>query len=67
MMWKAGDGFPTLENNFYILPDNPKDDLGFYTYNERIALFGFFEEMGKIFDAIVKKMNEGSSYNKYSY
>lgn len=66
MMWRAGDGFPTLENNFYILPDNPNSDFGSYTYNHRIALFGFLEEMGKIFDAIVKKLNEETLFNKYT-
>jgi len=49
MMWKAGDGIPTLENNFYILPDNPNSDFISYTYDNQIALFGFFEEMKKNF------------------
>ncbi len=65
MMWRAEDGFPTLENNFYILPDNPKDDIGSYTYTRRIAFFGFFEEVGKIFDSIVVEFNKGGLYNKY--
>lgn len=66
MMWMAEDGFPTLEKNFYILPDNPNDDYGSYTYEEKIAIFGFFEEMGKIFDAIVIKLNGEILFNKYN-
>ncbi len=65
MMWKAGDGIPKLERNFYILPDNPCDDFSNYTYNQRIALFGFLEEMSKIFNAIVNEINKTGLYNKY--
>jgi len=67
MMWEAGNNFPTLENNFYILPDNPCDDFSSYTYNQKIALFGFIEEMGKIFDVIAQKLNTENLYNKYSF
>ena len=67
MVWKKGDGFPKLEKNFYILPDNPKEDFDSYTYTERIPLFGFFEEIGKIFAKIENKMNEESLFNIYDY
>lgn len=66
MMWKVGDGLPSLNKNYYILPDNPEEELGNYLYNERIALFGFLEEMGKIFDVIINEFNEKDLYSKYT-
>lgn len=66
MIWKSGDGIPSLNKNYYILPDNPEAGFGNYQYNEKIALFGFLEEMGKIFDAIIKKFNELELYTKYT-
>lgn len=65
LMWKAGDGIPTLNKNYYILPDNPEAEFGNYQYNERVALFGFLEEMGKIFDAMIKEFNEKDLHSKY--
>jgi len=66
LMWKKEDGFPTLSRNYYILPDNPEASFGSYTYDRRIALFGFIEEMGKIFDAMIKELNEKEIYSKYT-
>jgi hypothetical protein len=65
IMWKTEDGFPTLKRNFYILPDNPNSDFMSYKYDERITLFGFLEEMGKIFDEISKRVNQKNLFNKY--
>ena len=66
LMWRAGDGIPSLNKNYYILPDDPEVEFGHYQYNEKIALFGFLEEMGKIFDAIIKEFNEKDLYSKYT-
>lgn len=66
LMWRAGDGFPTLNKNYYILPDNAEVGFGNYTYERRIALFGFIEEVGKIFDAILREVNENNLYAKYT-
>lgn len=66
LIWKKGDGFPSLSRNFYILPDNPEANFGSYLYEQRIALFGFIEEMGKIFDVIIKELNEQEIYAKYT-
>lgn len=65
-MWKKGDSFPELENNYYLLPDNPSDEFNSYTYHNRIPLFKFMQEMAKIFEIIVNKINVEKLYGKYS-
>ncbi len=65
LMWSMGDGFPTLSKNYYILADNPSEEFGDYTYNKKISLFGFIEEIDKIFDSIISKIKEEELFNKY--
>ena len=65
-MWKLGEGIPSLNKNYYILLDNPEAEFGSYQYNEKIALFGFLEKMGKILDSIIKEFNENDLYSKYT-
>jgi hypothetical protein len=66
MSWKAGEGFPTLENAFFFLPDNPNESFSNYTYEKRITLFRFIEEIGKIFTEITNKLNSENYYSKYT-
>ena len=64
--WESGDGFPSLEENKFILPDDPEIAFEDYTYNQKIALFGMVEEIEKIMDNIWSFLEAEDRFNKYS-